>query len=155
MRTKRAYGLVTVATAFVIAACGSNNPAETVYTADGGTLEDSSGAKTDAKGVTTYDTGTGFNTPDTGSTFQDTGTVNTPDTGTVGTPDVVQPTGDSGGMCPSTCTTDSECQAQCPAQAGALNCCDTVTSACFTSASSTCPDQMSTGGGDSGGGGGY
>jgi hypothetical protein len=154
VRTKRAYGLVTVATAFVIAACGSNNPAETVYTSDGGTLEDTGAVKTDAK-APSYDTGTGFNTPDTGSTFIDTGTVGTPDTGTVGTPDVVQPTGDGGGggVCPSTCTTDSECQAQCPAQAGALNCCDTVTSACFTSASSTCPDQMSTGGGDSGGGG--
>ena len=78
------------------------------------------------------------------------------DSGTVGSGDTGVPPG-TGGACPSTCTKDSECAAACPASPGAVNCCDTVTSACFMSASSTCPDQQaSTGGVDSGTGtGGY
>ncbi len=44
-------------------------------------------------------------------------------------------------VCSSPCTTDIECKSRCsPADAGHVNCCDTVTSQCFESASSMCPD---------------
>ena len=87
--------------------------------------------------------------PDVGtSTFEDTG-VPSSGTGTTGSS-----TGTGGSACPSSCTTDSECQATCPASPGALNCCDAVTMACFTSASTVCPDMQGTGS-SSGTGGGY
>ncbi len=42
--------------------------------------------------------------------------------------------------CPSSCTTDSDCESQCPPSGSTFpNCCDSVTALCFTSPSSTCP----------------
>ena len=156
MKTNRASGFARVFAGFtvlaVFAAC-SGNQAETTYGADGAVLGDGSFSSHpdsgthpgSGTGTATFDSGI-IGTPDTGAvTTPDTGTA-THDTGTVGTGDA-----STGGTCPSTCTTDSECATGCPATAGAVNCCDTVTSACFMSAASVCPDQMPSGGGtDSG-----
>jgi hypothetical protein len=147
----------------VVAAC-SGSQAETIY--DGGGGGDSGIIVTNHSSVHVGapDTG-GF--IDTGITFIDTGSSATSsagfgDTGAPNVPDgsIVPPTGDGGGgggVCPSSCTADSECQMGCPASPGAINCCDTVTSACFTSAASECPDMIDSGGGGTGGdgGGGY
>jgi hypothetical protein len=47
--------------------------------------------------------------------------------------------GGGGTACPSSCTQDSDCQNSCPAAAnGGINCCDTSSSTCFMSSSSTC-----------------
>jgi hypothetical protein len=154
-----------VFTVGVFAAC-SGSQAETIYDAGGG---DSGGVVTNHSGsgvhfVGVPDGSTG--TADVGTTFIDTGTGGFGDTGTgfdTGTttgPDgsIVPPAGDGGGVCPSTCNIDSDCQAACPASPGAINCCDTVTSACFTSAATVCPDMTSgsgTGTGGGGDGGGY
>jgi hypothetical protein len=68
---------------------------------------------------------------DTGSAID---TLAPPDTGTPF---------DTGGpaMCVPSCQTDTDCQASCPAAAGAVQCCDANTSVCFESASATCPDE--------------
>ena len=102
--------------------------------------------------VSTPDTGTtpridtGVATPDTGrGATPDTGSGSTPDTGSTGTPDTgIVTTKDGsggGGVCVSSCTTNTECQSSCPAIAGALNCCDAVTMACFQSAATACPGE--------------
>jgi len=49
--------------------------------------------------------------------------------------------GGSCASCPSSCATDDDCANGCPAAAGEVSCCDAVTSACFESASTVCPDQ--------------
>ncbi|MGH7435248.1 MAG: hypothetical protein ACRENE_06210 [Polyangiaceae bacterium] len=47
--------------------------------------------------------------------------------------------GGGGTACPSSCTQDSDCQNSCPAAMnGGINCCDTSSSTCFMSPSSTC-----------------
>ena len=163
MRTKLGYGVALALVAGVIAACGGTQ-GETIIGDDGGTIAVTDGAKS-GDDATTVDTGTTVQVggdADTGSmsTFIDSGGGSTPDTGSGTTGDTGTGTtgdgGGGGGVCPATCSTDSECQSDCPASAGAINCCDTVTSACFTSASTSCPDQTGGGGGvDSGGGGGY
>jgi hypothetical protein len=132
----------------------SGNQADVTYGLDGAVLMDA--------GVTpTVDTGT----PDTsvttapdapGSTFIDSGIPTMPDAGVITPADTGVPTVDSGtgGTCPpATCAQDSDCA--CLTASGSIGCCDTVTTACFQSASATCPDQTSTGGGDAGTGGGY
>jgi hypothetical protein len=176
VKTNRATGFACAFAIALIAAC-SGTQGVTEYGPDGSVVEGgntttpSVDAGRDAVMIIT-------NNPDTGIvSTPDTGIVSTPDTGT-STSDTGASTGSSsgadtgapppasdsggGGMCPSTCTTDQECQSACPAIAGALNCCDAVTMACFQSASTACPDQGSTGGGgdggsggDDGGGGGY
>lgn len=62
--------------------------------------------------------------------------------------------GDTGGgaMCPSSCTSHSECQAMCPAAApGYMNCClpGAGGGICYQNMGATCPDGMS-GGSDGG-----
>lgn len=149
--------LCTVVSAALVAtlvACGSSS-GEVIYGADGGVLGDT--------GVQPINHMVGPS-QDSGSATIDVFIPPTPtgDSGVIPTADTGVPTGDSaapppatdGGACPpATCTTDSECS--CLAASGAIGCCDTVTSACFSSAASVCPDQMSTGTGDSGGTGGY
>jgi hypothetical protein len=50
------------------------------------------------------------------------------------------------GACPATCTTDTECQSQCPANdAGATVCCDTGSGQCYQSGSSVCPQDVACG----------
>lgn len=169
VKTSHAYGFALVFTVTVIAACGGSSEGET---GDAASMPDASLAPITTK--TGDDTGTGFQTPDVGSTFVDTGTTPPDDTGTGATPtDAATGSADTGtgtgaadtgtgtmtadsatggGVCPSSCTADSECASACPTTPGAINCCDTVTSACFSSASSVCPDQMMSGG-DSGSGG--
>jgi hypothetical protein len=45
-----------------------------------------------------------------------------------------------GGACPSTCTTDQDCQNGCPAPSGGgLNCCDVGSGTCMLTTQSTCP----------------
>ena len=41
--------------------------------------------------------------------------------------------------CPTSCSTDSACQTQCPSFPGGIQCCDLTTSVCFGSKTSTCP----------------
>jgi len=147
VKTNRAHhGFALAVTFAIVAACGGSQ-GTAILGDDGGVLEDTgTGPRVDTGTQHTPDTGT-TTTPDTGTTTVDSG--GTPDTGVpptdTGTGDTaVPPSGDAGGACPSSCTTDSDCQATCPAVPMALNCCDTVTSACFTSASAQCPDQTST-----------
>ncbi|MGH7435430.1 MAG: hypothetical protein ACRENE_07130 [Polyangiaceae bacterium] len=47
---------------------------------------------------------------------------------------------DTGPVCPSSCSSDSDCQNSCPAVAnGGVNCCDVMSSSCFSSPQSSCP----------------
>jgi hypothetical protein len=48
--------------------------------------------------------------------------------------------------CPSSCSYDYECQAECPAVSGGTNCCDTSTTSCYVYASTECPAGMDAGG---------
>jgi len=160
VKTNRATGFALVVSlgcfgglAFMPACSG--NQADVDYGADGAVLTPDASVGTgdtgstgnpgtpDAPISTTGDTGT----PPSG----DTGVPTGGDTGTPVTPDSGTPTGDSGSCPPATCAADSDCG--CLTASGSIGCCDTVTTACFQSASSTCPDQTATGGGDSGGGG--
>ena len=160
MKTNRALGFagyvsLTTLTLFggaaLIPAC-SGNQADVVEEPDGAPATDAPVGTTTPDATTgTPDTGTPVGTPDTGSTFIDTGTT-IPDAGTP-TADTGTPVGSGdGGACPpATCTADSDCA--CLTASGSIGCCDTVTTACFQSASSVCPDQQTTGTPDSGGGG--
>jgi hypothetical protein len=113
---------------------------------------DATGGFTDAGGPTVdsghIGTGTGSDAYVAPGT--DTGTI--PPTGDTGTG-----TAEAAAGCPNTCATDSDCQATCAIVTGAVNCCDTGTSSCFTSDSTQCPDQTdaASGGTGSGTGGGY
>ncbi len=132
MRTNRAPGFA-LAVLLVLAACGSNQGEGTaVVSPDGAILPTPNQGSSTGSGtgvVIVSGSGTGTNSG--------TGTGSGTGTSSSGT-------GSSGGMCPSSCTTDAQCQATCPAAPGALNCCDTVTNACFTSAASVCPDMAKT-----------
>jgi hypothetical protein len=44
-------------------------------------------------------------------------------------------------VCPSVCTSNSECEADCPAVYGSVACCYEPTSVCFESALGACPGQ--------------
>ena len=139
MKTNRAYGFA-FATAFaILAACSGNNQGVQEFGPDGGIIDPGTDGGHQGTG-----TGSGivFVIPDSGHPGSGTGSGTEPGSGTG--------TGGGGGMCPSSCTSDSECQSGCPASPGAINCCDTVTSACFTSASSSCPDTTSSGSGSGG-----
>ena len=160
MKTNRALGFAgyvsfTTLTLFggaaLIPAC-SGNQADTIEEPDGATATDAPVSTTPDATTGAQDTGTPVGNPDTGSTFIDTGTGATPDTGTTA-PDTGTPvgTGDGGACPPATCTADSDCG--CLTASGSIGCCDTVTTACFQSASSVCPDQQTTTTPDSGGGG--
>jgi hypothetical protein len=145
-----------LAVAVAVGAACSGNQADVTYGADGAIVTDS-GISTPGPDASSHvDSGVGL--PDsTMSTFVDSGLTNNPDTGTTTVVDsggTVEPDGAAGegGVCPSTCSADSDCQSACPAVAGAVNCCDTVTSACFSAASATCPDQTTTSTGSDGGG---
>jgi hypothetical protein len=48
--------------------------------------------------------------------------------------------GGGGTACAPSCAQDSDCQNSCPAVAGGgTNCCDTMSTTCFSTPSSTCP----------------
>jgi hypothetical protein len=158
VKTNRATGFALVLTftcfgglAFMPACSG--NQADVSYGQDGAILMDAQVGPAVDSGTGVVDTGTAAKPDAPGSTFIDSGTGTTPDTGVVVTPDATTSTGDGGsGTCPpASCTADSDCS--CLTASGSIGCCDTVTTACFQSASSTCPDQTSSGGGDAGGGG--
>ncbi len=112
--------------------------------------------------ITPPDTGSTTTSSTTGATTGGADGSTTTSTGATGGGDgggttAAHDGGSTGGdMCPSSCTTNAECQSGCPAVTGALNCCDAVTMACFQSASSACPGSTSTtGSGDAGHHGGY
>ena len=42
-------------------------------------------------------------------------------------------------VCVASCATDEQCQNSCPAPSSGISCCDTATSACFTSQTTACP----------------
>ena len=46
---------------------------------------------------------------------------------------------DAAKTCVSSCTTNAECQNSCPSADGGINCCDTQSNVCYTSATATCP----------------
>src|SRR5271165_5912360 len=51
-----------------------------------------------------------------------------------------------GTACPGSCSADTDCQNSCPAATnGGANCCDTMSSTCFMSQTSTCPAPGQTG----------
>jgi hypothetical protein len=139
--------LVTLSFLSLLVACGDGS-GQVILSADGG-LYQGGGNGADAG----QKTGTDAYSPDPGF---DSGSFSTPDTGTTTAPDTgttttTSPDG-SGGTCPpASCTQDSDCA--CLGASGTTGCCDKVTTACFTSAS-TCPVTTTTSN-DSGGGGGY
>jgi hypothetical protein len=45
---------------------------------------------------------------------------------------------DTGGRCPSSCTSDLQCQSSCPASPGGTNCCDRLSGICYVS-TGICP----------------
>jgi hypothetical protein len=49
------------------------------------------------------------------------------------------PTLDFSMVCISTCQTDEQCQNTCAPPSSGISCCDTATSACFTSQTTACP----------------
>jgi hypothetical protein len=149
VKTNHALGFGTVVGFAIVVACGGNNSA-IQYGVDGNVIDDA-GPDTNGVHIISPDsghhyssgTGTSYGQPDTGQ--PDTWVAPVADTGPIGQPDT-SPTS----TCASTCTSDSECESTCPAApAGSANCCDTATSACFQSASATCPG--STGHHDGGG----
>ena len=157
--TVEAFPMRTIGTllfATTLVACGTSS-GEVIYGLDGGILDGAvvttNTVGSSANSSTATGSGTGGDafvqpspTIDSGAPTADTGSPVA--TGDSSTP----PATTEGGTCPpASCTTDSECA--CVGTSGAIGCCDTVTSACFTSAASACPDQSSTA--DSGGGGGY
>ncbi len=144
-RLVRALGLMAGLAVVLAPACGGNGDTIGQYT-----LADSA-IFTDAA---LDDTGIHIIRPDvsTGS-YAGSGT---PETGTPdgwrgsgpGSPETGAPdTGSGSGTgladvttCPATCTTDPQCQEACPAApSGSQNCCDTATSSCFQSVTTTCP----------------
>jgi hypothetical protein len=48
---------------------------------------------------------------------------------------------DTGGHCPSSCTSDLQCQSSCPASPGGTNCCDRLSGVCYVS-TTMCPAAM-------------
>jgi len=122
----------------IIAACGGTDSAVT-YTPDGSVLQD---ASPDVDTVVIVDAGhdvvvdapkvanNDVNVPDVNSSI-DTGTPET------------TPIQDVTPTCPTSCTSDSECQSACPgAPSGSANCCDTASGTCFQSTTPVGPGHV-------------
>jgi hypothetical protein len=50
-----------------------------------------------------------------------------------------QDSGNQGGQCVPSCTSDLDCQNSCPNVPNGINCCDTATGICYANAASSCP----------------
>jgi hypothetical protein len=109
----------------ILVGCGAGDPTPDLSSLlnDSGTGASSSGSGRDSGGYE-YDSGSGYQY-DSGST-EDTGTA-------------AEASSSGGGTC-GACTTDSECQAACPAvQGGGTNCCDVGSGVCYATTQTTCP----------------
>ncbi len=52
---------------------------------------------------------------------------------------VCDPNDGGGGVCPSQCTTNAECQSACPAVPSGVNCCDLASATCYATTQGVCP----------------
>jgi hypothetical protein len=128
--------LALCAAALCSVACGASSASQgDIFGGDGGTLSQTPRGEGGASGSGSSSGSSGSDTT-SGSSGGGSGSGSVSGgSGSSGTS-----SGSTGGACPTSCASDSDCQNGCPApQGGGANCCDTGSGVCFTATTSSCP----------------